>query len=200
MSTRRLLLPWLAALAGCAAQAPVREPPAAARPAPATPPAAPHDAPEPSPLDAESAWLAALFDGTPLSVQRDADGGIRLELPLRHAFEGSRAQPTPGLEAVLQRVALVMRRQPAVKLLVALPAPGAAERAAALRARLQALGVAGYRSGTSAAAVAGALRLRLAPPPPQIVRLDDRTLPRCAEWPQAASSPPNSGSCRDRGR
>lgn len=153
-------------VAGCAA-------PPAGGPAPASPsaPAAPLPV-----LAGEQRWLAAWFDGTPVGVSAEGPA-VRLRLPLRHAFAADAAQPLPPLQAVLQKLAASLQRQPGARLEVGLAAPPLRARQAAIRQQLQALGVAGWRVQAGVAPAADQLDLCLVPAPPAIERLDDRDLP-----------------------
>ena len=51
--------------------------------APATPPA-----PPPSPLESEVRWMRQLFDGTPVAIDTERDGAMRVEVPMQYAFDG----------------------------------------------------------------------------------------------------------------
>lgn len=206
---------WLGLLAGCS-QAPLQSPPApaasrhevatpgqpGARPGTASParplaasPAAGASAPLATPgplgkgsmLAAEQRWLGSLFRGTPVRVLSDEGGALRVDVPLAHSFEVGGDQPKPPLQAVMQRLALSMQRQPTTRLAVAAPAgPRAEARQAAMREQLVMMGLPMHR--VSAAGVAGddMVSLRLAPAPQAIARLSDRQLP------PAVLGPPSS--------
>lgn len=179
---RTLAVLTLVVVTGCAQQA--RAPDSATPEAPLTPadPAAPWETPAapgapPPPmiqlapaLQVEQAWLLQWFRDTPVRIAGDADGGLRVDVPLAFSFESARAQPRPALAAVLDRVAESLRRQPAVRVAVGMvgdegtAAAVTQQRLASLRSALIARGVAATRVGTMPS-VAGepgaALRLSL---------------------------------------
>ncbi|NRF69633.1 hypothetical protein HLB44_21755 [Aquincola sp. S2] len=168
---RRLLTCGLVLLvAGCASRAPAPAPstsPGAPR-AEAPKPAAP--APKPAPLAAEQRWLSQLFEGTPVVISSDADGGVNLLVPMVHAFDGASAKPKPALKVVLDKLGQSLKRQPTSRLTI-----GAAgsERAQAARAHLVSRGVAAHRVAAQTAGSADGVALRLSLAPAGIGRLED---------------------------
>lgn len=109
--TRRLVLASLPAwLAGC------KTAPTASS---APPPRGSSSAPVPIPpsvstraaLAAEHQRLADLFRGTPVLVSLQADGSLRIEVPLTYCFDAGRAVVKPPLAAVLDRVARDQRHE-----------------------------------------------------------------------------------------
>jgi outer membrane protein OmpA-like peptidoglycan-associated protein len=110
---------WLAALAGCASNSkpkptPVVVPstaPAATAPAPQAVPAAPASTPVPPrpTLAAEQRRLAELFKGTPVVFSMQADGSMRVEVPLSFCFGRGAFVVKPPLAAVLDRLARSQR-------------------------------------------------------------------------------------------
>src|SRR5689334_2729491 len=105
------LLPAAAFVAGCATKpSPTNPPPLVV---PAQPPASP--SPPPSPLESEARWMRQLFDGTPVVVDTERDGAMRVEVPLQYAFDGDQAAIKPPLNAVLEKVALSMKRNPTAR-------------------------------------------------------------------------------------
>jgi hypothetical protein len=164
---------WAGGLVGCAGPAGVKSsprsnpPPSVAPPPPrgGELPPVPAPAPEPpvSPLAAESAWLKSLFDATPVQIADEADGAVLLTVPLHYAFESSAATAKPPVKAVLDKLAMSLRRQPTARLQLAAPAPMADQRALALRRQLSGAGVAAWRVATVAASRTDAVQLRLLP-------------------------------------
>jgi hypothetical protein len=202
-----VLLPVLAVLAALlsACQAPSSGSPAggtipggprSTAPAPAEPPVsgaepAPPLLPPGAALAAEARWLGELFAGTPVQVSGERDGSVRLQVPLKFAYEGATATaPKPPLQAVLDKLSQSLKRQPAARLQAAAPAPSAADRLAAIRQHLAGKGVAAWRVGQAGAAADGAVLLRLVPAPAGVRQLDDRQLPATG----AVRPPPPAGS------
>jgi hypothetical protein len=107
-----------------------RSPPAAL--APAVPQAAPPL------LAAEKRWLEELFRDTPVSVAGTPDAGVRVQVPLKYAFDVGKDGVKPPLAAVLDKVAASLHRQPLAQLRVAAPAGARAEN---VRQRMLRLGV-----------------------------------------------------------
>jgi len=207
-------------VAGCA-QAPMRPPPpassrsepagsgleptqgvgaaasrAAAGPAAASAPTgAPVPAGRPSILAAEQRWLGSLFRGTPVRVLSDEGGALRIEVPLAHSFEVGGEQPKPPLQAVMQRVALSMQRQPTTRLSVAAPpGPKAEARQAAMREQLVMMGLPMHRVSVPGVPGDDVVSLRLAPAPPALARLSDRALPAPALMPAGHTVPASSAA------
>ncbi|WP_395702759.1 hypothetical protein [Aquabacterium sp.] len=158
-------------VAGCASRAPAPPPPAPApppvvaipaprteaRPAPAP---APAPAPKPSPLAAEQHWLEQLFEGTPVRISSETDGGaLQLLVPMAFSFEADSPKPKPALQAVLDKLGQSLKRQPASKLRI--NAPGPTARALAARQHLLSRGVAAHRVEAGSSASGGDVMLRL---------------------------------------
>jgi hypothetical protein len=148
-------LPALLLLAGCAGTgvAPSTAPPGVA-------PA----------LAAEERWLEDLFRGTPVTVGPGPNAALRLEVPLKYAFDAGQVAVKPPLAAVLDKVAASLARQSRARLQVAVPAPTG--RADGVRDHLLSRGVAGFRIERLPPR-ADAVELRLVAPPPAIERLED---------------------------
>ncbi|MBE7420256.1 MAG: hypothetical protein HS128_21355 [Ideonella sp.] len=130
--------------------------------------------PAPNALAAEVQWMQQLFDGTPVTVASDADGAMRVDVPLAYAFDARSPAPKPPLRAVMDKVAISLARQASAKVQVA--APGPSTRSAAMRSYLLGRGVIGLRVSV-AQPLADAVTLRVVPGPTAINQLDDRTLP-----------------------
>jgi len=160
------LLAALALLAGCAT--PTTAPTEAGQP-----PLRPGQ-PPPNVLAAEVQWMQQLFDGTPVTVASDADGAMRVDVPMAYAFDAHSPAPKPPLRAVMDKVAISLARQASAKVQVA--APGPATRGAAMRSYLLGRGVIGLRVSVVPPLV-DAVTLRVVPGPIAINQLDDRTLP-----------------------
>ena len=62
-----------------------------------------------SPLAIEQRRLAELFRGTPVVFAMQADGALRVDVPLRHSFAAGSAVVRPALGAVLDRIASSQR-------------------------------------------------------------------------------------------
>ncbi|WP_284616105.1 hypothetical protein [Aquabacterium humicola] len=166
----------LSMVAGCASRAPAPSPstttrpdsraeaplPAASAPAPA--------APRPSPLVSEQRWLTQLFEGTPVVISSDAEGGVNLLVPMVHAFDTASAQPKPALKAVLDKVGQSLKRQPTSRLTIG---TASADRAQAARAHLVSRGVGAHRVAAQAGGSGDGVALRLSLAPAGIGRLED---------------------------
>jgi uncharacterized protein (DUF2267 family) len=182
---RWLLLPPVLALAACAHKPAPAPAGAAAPPARAAQPeAARAPAPPPSPLAAEQRWMHGLFAGTPVQLDNLADGSLRVQLPLAHAYEPQDTTPKAPLRAVLDRLGQSLARQPGAQLHLGPPGPAARERLAALRAHLGAQGVAPQRLPATAPLASDKVLLRLAPAPGAVQRVDDAALPAQQAWPK----------------
>lgn len=174
--------------------APASTPPPAATAPPAQPPVtgaepAPPILPPSAPLAAEARWLGDLFAGTPVKVAGERDGSVRLQVPMKFAFEGAAAPaasaPKPPLQAVLDKLSQSLKRQPSARLQAAAPGPASAERLAAIRTHLAGKGVANWRVAQAGTPVDGHVVLRLVPAPAGLRQLDDNSLP-----PTSAGRPP----------
>ena len=103
-------------------------------PAAGSPPAV---AEVPAPLAAEQHWLAQLFEGTPVTVGATDQGAVRVEVPLKYAFDPGRPAIKPPLNAVLDKVAASLARQKHARLQLAAPA----ERGDSVRSAMLARGI-----------------------------------------------------------
>ena len=122
----------IAALAACRtppASTPSPQVPSAA-PVPVSPgPAAPPP-PVPAPaqprqtLASEQRRLAELFRGTPVAFTMQADGALRVTVPLQYCFDRAALVVKPPLAAVLDRVAKSQRDQTTRLRVAAAPDPG----------------------------------------------------------------------------
>lgn len=135
-----------------------------------SPPAARSTAPvvRPSPLAAERQWLQSWFNGTPVVIAQHADGAVSVDVPREHSFDVGRSQLKPALAAVLDKVAVSLRRAPNARLpLVAAPGdtPAASalalQRANQVRAHLLSRGVSPAQMGPPTATTAAAVQLRM---------------------------------------
>lgn len=133
----RICFPLLAALAlaGCASTqtAPTASTSASSSvsaPAPTRAASAPTvTVPQAAPpvLAAEKHWLEGLFRDTPVVVATAPDAGVRVEVPLKYAFDTGKDTVKPPLAAVLDKVAASLHRQPRAQLRVSAPAGARAE-------------------------------------------------------------------------
>lgn len=117
----------------------------------------------------EQRWLEELFTGTPVAVGAGPEGTLKVEVPLKYAFDSGRKIVKPPLEAVLGKVAASLHRQKRARLLLAAPTP---EQADVLKGQMQARGIAAFRIG-SLPLRADAVELRLLQPPPGVEKLED---------------------------
>jgi hypothetical protein len=179
-----LCLSAAAMLAGCAtAPAPTPsqpQPGAAEAPRPGQPP--------PNLLAAEVTWMKQLFEGTPVTVASEADGSMRVDVPLGFSFDDKSNAPKPPLRAVMDKVAASMARQATAKVHLATPGPPA--RGAAMRSYLQGRGVIGLRVVVLAPPPGDAVTLRVVPGPIAIDKLEDKNLPPPTNaFPRAGAKP-----------
>lgn len=142
--------------------APAEPPP----PAAVAPPVVPTVTPQ---LAAEERWLQGLFAGTPVRIGPGPGGALRLEVPLRFAFDTGQAAVKPPLAAVLDKLAASLARLPGARLQIATPLAAQGD---GLRDALKARGVAVYRLGRLPAR-ADAVELRMLAPIAVIERLED---------------------------
>jgi hypothetical protein len=162
-----------AILAGCAS--PTQAPPSTL-PSTAPPVEPPRPGqPPPNVLAAEVTWLKQLFDGTPVAIASEADGSMRVDVPMTFSFDDKSNAPKPPLRAVMDKVAVSMARQASTK--VHLATPGPAARGAAMRSYLQGRGVIGLRVVVLAPPSGDAVTLRVVPGAVAIDKLDDKNLP-----------------------
>ena len=119
--------------------------------------------------------MRQLFDGTPVAIASDADGSMRVDVPLTFSFDDKSNAPKPPLRAVMDKVAVSMSRQASTK--VHLATPGPAARGAAMRSYLQGRGVIPLRVVVLVPTQADAVTLRVVPGPIAIDRLEDKNLP-----------------------
>lgn len=173
-------MPWRTALAsaivlaGCAT--PVTAPSPAPEPLPSPAPEAPRPGqPPPTVLAAEVRWLRALFDGTPVGVTSEADGAMRVTVPMIYAFDAQSSAPKPPLRAVMDKLSATMARQPSAKLQVG--APGTEARTNAMRNYFGTKGVTALRVVAVAPTPGDIVTMRVVPGPVAIDKLDDSALP-----------------------
>jgi hypothetical protein len=173
-----------AIVAGCAA--PTQVPPGTPPSAPAEPPRP--GQPPPNVLAAEVTWMKQLFDGTPVAIASEADGSMRVDVPMQFSFDDKSNAPKPPLRAVMDKVAVSMARQASTKVHVATPGPPA--RGAAMRSYLQGRGVIGLRVVVLSTPPGDAVTLRVVPGPIAIDRLEDKNLPPPGNaFPRAGQKP-----------
>lgn len=142
--------------------------------------------PAETPLAGEARWLTELFAGTPVQVVGERDGSVRLNVPMKYAFDpvpasgsvpATATAPKPPLQAVLDKLSQSLKRQPTAKLQAAAPAgPRSAERLAALRSHLANRGVPNWRVAAATPPTDDQVLLRLVAPPAGMKVLDDGTL------------------------
>jgi len=118
-------------------------------------------------LESEQRRLARYFDGTPVVFEMEAEGRMRVEVPLRHCFDPGRAAVKPALGAVLEKLAQSQRLQ-ATRFAVSAPddkTPSrrlAEERAASVRDYLVGHGITPVRfSAVTGDAGADAVEIRV---------------------------------------
>ena len=121
----------------------------------------------------ERQWLQSWFNGTPVRISQQGEGPVAIEVPQEFCFDAGRSAVKPPLAAVLDKLALSLRRTPAARLPL-LAAPGdvpavaglALQRATQMRTHLLSRGVRAAQLGSpSAATVASAqMRMELANP------------------------------------
>ncbi len=135
----------IAALAACRTPPPVpptsqASAPVAGSPGPASA-SAPVPLPAPTPaqprqtLASEQRRLAELFRGTPVAFTMQADGALRVTVPLQFCFDRAALVVKPPLAAVLDRLAKSQRDQTTRLRVAAAPDPGKGTAADALARR-----------------------------------------------------------------
>lgn len=180
-------LAGLLALQACRSTAPVTPVPSTVPGGPLTPsePAAPTipGLPAESPLAPEARWLSELFAGTPVQVIGEADGSVRIQVPLKFSFDPGTPTTVPSttpkapLQAVLDKLSQSLKRRPAARLQAVSPGPSAAERLAAIRSHLVAKGVPAWRVAQGSPAGDDQVVLRLTQPTNGVKKLDDLNMP-----------------------
>ena len=139
--------------------------------------------PADAPLAPEARWLGDLFAGTPVQVAGEADGSVRIQVPMKFAFDPGTpttlpsTTPKPPLQAVLDKLSQSLKRRPAAKLQAGVPSPSASDRLAAIRTHLANKGVPATRVAQTGTAGDDKLLLRLVEPSGGVKRLDDGSLP-----------------------
>ncbi len=126
--------------------------------------AAPADA-----LAVEQQWLLSFFSGTPVDIQRTDDGALVVTVPAEFCFYAKATIIKPPLAAVLNKVALSLRRLPLarVTLIAAPPDPGsssnglAGQRAKAIAKRFRSFGILAERLVAGSAAADANVRLAI---------------------------------------
>jgi outer membrane protein OmpA-like peptidoglycan-associated protein len=130
-------------------------------------------------LVVERQWLQSWFNGTPVRIAQQGSGPVAIDVPQAFCFDSGRSSVKPPLAAVLDKLALSLRRHPGVRLpLLAAPsdsapaagtaptAPLALQRAAQMRSHLLQRGVQAAQLGppTATRSAAAQMRLELAGP------------------------------------
>ena len=151
----------LSALAGCGSIGPS---------APGATPGAAGAAPAPS-LASEERRLSELFRGTPVVFEIQADGSLRVAVPLRFSFDKGRHAVKPPLGAVLERIAKSQHKA-TTRVHVSAPTDPnskglmlATERATSARDYMVARGVEATRFSVSALGSGDAVIIVVAEPP-----------------------------------
>ncbi len=125
-------------------------------------------------IDVELQWLLSFFSGTPVEIQRTVQGALSVVVPAEFCFYAKATVIKPPLAAVLEKVALSLRRQPLTRVtLLSAPADEAtpasrglaARRAAMVAKRLRSFGIAASRLAAPTAAADAAVRLLIEPSP-----------------------------------
>ena len=116
-------------------------------------------------LAREQQRLAELFRGTPVVFALQADGSMRVEVPLRYSFDAGSAAVKPPLAAVLDRIATGQRNE-LTRVSVSAPADAGAkgpalvkERSVSVQAYLVAHGLADARVSISTTPSAALVRI-----------------------------------------
>jgi outer membrane protein OmpA-like peptidoglycan-associated protein len=163
---RLVFLVVMLALAGCASV----KSPAPATPVPPGPPASPAEqrAAAPAALLVERQWLQSWFEGTPVRITQGGDGAVSVEVPREFCFDAGKTSIKPEIAAVLNRVAVSLRRVPASRLaLLAAPDDAAGTsllarvRGAQIARHLASRGVVAARIAKPTASAAPEVRLRI---------------------------------------
>lgn len=112
--------------------------------------------------------MLSFFEGTPVEIARGTDGALTVTVPAAFCFHPGSAIIKAPLAKVLEKVAVSLRRRPALRVpLVEAPADAnsasalALQRARAVQRRLRSFGIAQQRFGSAQASEAGTVRLRL---------------------------------------
>lgn len=125
--------------------------------------------PRTPPLVVERQWLQSWFTGTPVRIVQQGSGPVAIEVPQAFCFDGGRSSVKPPLAAVLDKLALSLRRTPTARLqLLAAPGDGPAataelalQRAAQMRSHLLSRGVHAGQLGPPTATKVAAAQLRM---------------------------------------
>lgn len=125
-------------------------------------------------LVAERRYLNEWFAGTPVVIEIDRDGALRVEVPLQFAFDARQTKPKPALQKVLDRVGTSLRRVPTARVhLLAPPDPSAPtdgvlvdKRLKAVREEVVSRGVNAIRIGSTSPSSNGNVHIRMVMPAP----------------------------------
>lgn len=162
----------LGSIAGCSTappKPPASAPAASAASAPRTSTGALDSSTTRSRLVIEKLRLAELFRGTPVVFVLQADGSMRVEVPLQFSFDAGKSIVKPPLAAVLDRIATGQRNE-ATRIAVSAPGDAGAkaavslvtERAASVHDYLVAHGLADARVSIAPGAAPGSVRIVVA--------------------------------------
>ncbi|EHR69179.1 hypothetical protein BurJ1DRAFT_0282 [Burkholderiales bacterium JOSHI_001] len=135
--------------------------------------------------------MRSLFEGTPVAFTDEADGSLRVDVPMEFGFEFDSAKMKPALRAVLDKLSQSLARQRGAHLQLGPPEPQLRERLAAMRDFLVGKKVSRSRLPATPNLSAGVVLLRLSPTPPPVLKLEDASpmLPMPAARPAAAPKP-----------
>lgn len=137
--------------------------------------------------------MRSLFDGTPVAFTDEADGALRVDVPMEFGFEPDSAKMKPALRAVLDKLSQSLARQRGTHLQLGPPDPQVRERLAAMRDFLSSKKVSRSRLPATPNLSASVVMLRLSPAPPPVVKLEDAspllTMPAARPTPAPAAKP-----------
>lgn len=128
------------------------------------------EAPSPADaLEAERKYLVEWFAGTPVVIEIDRVGVLRVEVPLQFAFDARQSKPKPALMKVLDRVGTSLRRVPTSRVHLLAPPDATAptdgvlveKRVKAVREEVVSRGVNAIRIAGTSPSTNGNVQIRL---------------------------------------
>lgn len=122
----------------------------------------------------ERKFLSDWFSGTPVTIDFDREGALRVDVPLQYAFDPRQSKLKPALSKVLDHVGTSLRRVPTSRVHVSAPPDTGAvvdtalagKRATAVRDGVVSKGVNAIRIASVTPSTTGSVQIRILMPSP----------------------------------